>query len=219
MKTRTKIAIATFGAAALVAGGVVTVANAAGGCKAGVYPLCANSVGARQVSNNSIPAYKIASTDRALFLKDTNTDVLGSKGPTLAVAITKIAKIGGSFSANATELGEVTFPAGVYDISASAVFDREDATKDGAANPAYVLPTTDLMPSFVLRFPGNAGTIMGAPISRAGYVELTGSSHERVTFTVPTKVKAMGFGYNENRSAEGANQISVSAMVTSVRVG
>lgn len=176
-------------------------------CKTLSYPLCSKSVAGSQVVNGSQNEIEMDAATRAKLQ-------LGTPGPGLTVPETKIAKIGGPFATNATKLAEFTVPAGTWDIDAAVKFDRVDASA-----ATYETPTTDTMPSFVLRFPGDAGTVMGAAISRAGYVELTGASHKRVKFTEPTKVIAYGFGYNEDRSGFGADQISVSAEVTTTRVG
>ena len=91
--------------------------------------------------------------------------------------------------------------------------------------PQAQTPTTDTMPSFVLRYPDDAGTIMGNPISKAGYTELTGSTVKTITLDADTKITAYGFGYNEDRSnfgsatADTKSQFSVVGSVTAVRVG
>jgi hypothetical protein len=104
---------------------------------------------------------------------------------------------------------------GTYLVNTSAVFDRLDADAEG-----YATPTTDTYPSLVLRYDGDkdAGTIMGSPISKAGFVELTGSSTKTVTVDGPTVITVYGFGYNEDRSQFGAGQITVSAQVTAVKI-
>lgn len=217
MNKAVKIILAVGGAAGLVAAGMVAANAGVPGstnCKTLAYPLCDKSVAAKQVVNGTQNEIKMDESTRAKLQ-------LGVGGPSYAIAETKIAKIGGSFAANATDLGTFELPAGTWDIDLSGKFDREDAIKDGEPNPAYVLPTTDLMPSLVIRYGTgkDAGTIMGAAISRAGYVELTGAANKRIKLTASTVFTVSGFGYNENRSAEGANQITVSGEVTTTRVG
>lgn len=117
-----------------------------------------------------------------------------------------INKIGGPFATNATVLGTFELPpVGLYQITTQAVFDRADAT-----HADYITPTTETMPSLVLRFTtdsggvGDAGTIMGAQISKAGFVELTGSSVASVRpGAEPLTITVYGFGYNEDRSGFG----------------
>jgi hypothetical protein len=130
---------------------------------------------------------------------------------------TVIAKIGGSYSANATEITTVSLPsAGTYAVNARVTFDRKDAN-----DPAYLIPSTDTMPQLSLRYgtDGDAGTIMGSPISRAGYVELTGSSVAYVTVDAATTITVRGFGYNEDRSQFGGGQITAAGVVTAVKIG
>jgi hypothetical protein len=146
--------------------------------------------------------------------------VFGKQGGTLTIQETAIDKIGGPFATNATKVGEFTLGKGTWLINAAVQFDRTDAN-----DPDYQTPTTDTMPSFVLRYPDDAGTIMGNPISKAGYTELTGSSVKTITLDTDTKITAYGFGYNEDRSnfgsatADTKSQFSVVGSVTAVRVG
>lgn len=145
----------------------------------------------------------------------------GDVGTTVSVnkvfGPTVIAKIGGSYSANATEITTVSLPsAGTYAVNARVTFDRKDAN-----DPAYLIPSTDTMPQLSLRYgtDGDAGTIMGSPISRAGYVELTGSSVAYVTVDAATTITVRGFGYNEDRSQFGGGQITAAGVVTAVKIG
>lgn len=128
-----------------------------------------------------------------------------------------IEKIGGSFAANKTAVGELKLPgAGTYLVNTQAKFDRLDAGSEG-----YVTPTTETYPSLVVRYAGDkdAGTIMGSPVSKAGFVELTGSSTATVIVDGPTTLSIFGFGYNEDRSAFGAGQITVAGQATAVKIG
>jgi hypothetical protein len=141
------------------------------------------------------------------------------KGGGVTYAPKAIANIGGSFASRKTAVGQLELTAaGTYLVNASASFDRKDADEDG-----YVVPTTETYPSLVLRFGAgdseDAGTIMGSPVSKGGYVELTGSSTKTVTVTGPTTIKVYGFGYNENRSDFGGGQITVTAQATAVKIG
>ena len=96
-------------------------------------------------------------------------------------------------------------PVGLYSINTQAVFDRVNAD-----HADYLAPATETMPSLALRFTtdegcvGDAGTIMGAQIFKAGYVELTGSSVASVRpGASPMTVTVYGFGYNEDRFGFG----------------
>jgi hypothetical protein len=166
-------------------------------------------------SSDQIAPKTVDETD----LSDTVTAKLGAlplaksfmtNGPT------KIAKIGGSFATNATVLGTVNLQAGTYLANTTVVFDREDATlPNGDPNPDYATPITDTYPQIALRYPdanGDAGTIMGVPISKAGFVELTQSTSKGFTLAEPTTITVYGFGYNEDRSGFGANQISADVL-------
>lgn len=132
----------------------------------------------------------------------------------------KIAKIGGSFSANATVLGTVNLQAGTYLANTNAIFDRVDA-----GTPDYVTPTTDTYPQVALRFDtdagaktGDAGTIMGVPVSKAGFVELTQSASKSFTLGEAGTITVYGFGYNEDRSGFGANQITAEVLTTFIKL-
>jgi hypothetical protein len=141
----------------------------------------------------------------------------GKGAGTTTFAPKAIEKIGGSFAANKTAVGELKLTAGgTYLINTQAKFDRKDAGSAG-----YETPTTETYPSLVVRYDGDkdAGTIMGSPVSKSGFVELTGSSTATVTVDGPTTLNLYGFGYNEDRSAFGAGQITVGGQVTAVKIG
>lgn len=153
---------------------------------------------------------------------DPASDVFGKQGGSLTIAPKAIAAIGGSWVAGKTDLGSFTLPAGTWLINSAVTFDRKDAN-----DAAYANPHTDTMPQFALRFNitdtntfgDDAGTIMGSPISRAGYTELTGSSTKAITLTETTTITAYGFGYNEDRSNFGGGQITAGGQVTAVKIG
>jgi hypothetical protein len=160
--------------------------------------------------------------DGSVHLKGLDADLksqLGNgKGDATTLAPKVIVNIGGPFAANKTVVGEVKLPgAGTYLVNTSAMFDRKNAGTEG-----YETPTTETYPSLVLRYgtdEKDAGTIMGSPVSKAGFVELTGSSTKTVTVGGPTTINVYGFGYNEDRSAFGGGQITVSAQVSAVKIG
>lgn len=146
---------------------------------------------------------------------------IGKLGGDFKILPTVIANIGGSWIARKTEITKFIMPAGTWLFNSDVTFDRLDVT-----DPAYLAPTTETMPQFALRYGINdkntfgtsAGTVMGNPVSKAGYVELTGSSTKLATFTEPTEITAYGFGYNEDRSQFGGGQITVGGTVAVVRV-
>ena len=179
--------------------------------------------------NNTVTTDSVK--DGALGAADLNADLKGKldngKGVgTKDFAATAITTIGGSFATAKTVVGTVEVEAaGTYLVNTSAVFDRKNEATDG-----YLAPTTDTYPSLVVRygddyesspvkFGVDAGTIMGSPVSRKGFVELTGSSTKTITVEGPTTLKVYGFGYNEDRSGFGGGQITVAAQVTVVKIG
>ncbi len=241
----TKKAVAGIAALALAGGGGVLVMSSADAAQSAPQP---SAPGARD-AGGSIPNTKGAVTNWHLGKGSVYGDNLGpgmvqwfttvyngsvheigldenlkkqlgnGKGGAVTYAPKAIANIGGSFASRKTEVGELKLAAaGTYLVNTSASFDRKNADEDG-----YVAPTTETYPSLVLRYgtgdSEDAGTIMGSPVSKAGYVELTGSSTKTVTVTGPTTIKVYGFGYNEDRSAFGGGQITVTAQATAVKIG
>jgi hypothetical protein len=178
-----------------------------------------NSVTGWSVKDGSITMNDLSPATRAEIRTGQYTpkETFGKLGGTLTILPITITNIGGRFADRASRLGDFTIQPGTWLINASVVFDRKDEGSDG-----YAAPTTDTMPSFALRYGvelDDAGTVMGAPVSRRGFVELTGSSVKLVTVAGPTVVTAYGFGYNEDRSGFGGGQITVAAQITAVRVG
>jgi hypothetical protein len=201
-------------AAVLGAGVLVGVTVAANGavrpdCKTLSYPLCARSVAAKQVVDNSLPASKIVPADRAAFLKDN-----GKVGVAKDFPAVPIEKIGGSFKTNKSKVGEFTLQPGTWLLNSTAFFARTTAGVPGTR------------PQLALRvgasdtaFGEDYGTILGAEISPTKDRELTGSTVKVVTVKVPTKVEVFAFGYNDDASAAGSGQITASASVVAVQVG
>lgn len=141
-----------------------------------------------------------------------------------AFAPKPIAKIGGAFASRATVLGTFEMRKGVWSFNTTAKFDRVNADAAG-----YIAPTTESYPTLAVRFGDelkDAGTVMGSPISKAGYVELTGSATKTVNIPEDgTVVTVYGFGYNEDRSDFGsaddtrAAQFTAAANITVARIG
>jgi hypothetical protein len=200
---------AVLGAGALV--GVTVAANGAvrPDCKTLSYPLCARSVAAKQVVDNSLPASKIVPADRAAFLKDH-----GKVGVAKDFPAVEIAKIGGSFKTGKTKVGEFTLQPGTWLLNSTAFFARTTAGAPGTR------------PQLALRvgasdtaFGEDYGTILGAEISPTKDRELSGSTVKVVTVKVPTTVEVFAFGYNDDASAAGSGQITASASVAAVQIG
>lgn len=139
-----------------------------------------------------------------------------------STAMTPIAKLGGTYSTNATDLFTFELPeAGTYLVNAYGYFDRLDAGSTG-----YEAPSTDSYLQLSLRGTGvSAGTYFTGAISQAGRIEATASGAVPVTVSGPTTITVRGFGYNEDRSGFGGSpnsatpQFSVFASVSAVRVG
>ncbi|GAB2582357.1 hypothetical protein [Kribbella endophytica] len=239
----TKKAVAGIAALALAGGGGVLVMSSADAAQSAPQP---SAPGARD-AGGSIPNTKGAVTNWNLGKGSVYGDNLGpgmvqwfttvyngsvheigldanlknqlgnGKGTSATFAAKAIEKIGGSFATNKTVVGELKLPgAGIYLVNTQAKFDRKDLGSTG-----YETPTTETYPSLVVRYDGDkdAGTIMGSPVSKAGFVELTGSSTATVTVTGPTTLNIYGFGYNEDRSAFGGGQITVAGQATAVKIG
>ena len=201
-------------AAVLGAGVLVGVAVAANGavkpdCKNLSYPLCARSVAAKQVVDNSLPASNLAPADRAAFLKDEygKAQVSESFDPVV------IAHIGGSFKTNKTKVGEITLPAGTWLLNSTAFFARTAAGVEGT-RPQLALRVG----ASTTAFGDDFGTILGAEISPAKDRELTGSTVKVVTVKESTKVEVFAFGYNDDAGSAGSGDITAAASVVAVRV-
>jgi hypothetical protein len=147
-----------------------------------------------------------------MLTADANTpDVYGKLVWSVGTDAKNIEHIGGSYSTRATDLTSFNLPAdvGTYKIETKVVFDRLDANAAG-----YLAPTTDTYPQLTVRCENewgeggedDNGTIMGTPISKAGYVELTSSTFGLVGVSDPDNRRVChvrAFGYNEDRSSFG----------------
>lgn len=208
-----KSMIASVGAVALLVVGV-SVANgatAASDCKTLSYPLCARSVAAGQVVDNSLPAGKIVPADRARFLADTDTDVLG-KGMKFTCPAKKIVNIGGSFKTGKTKVCSFEVPPGMWMLNTTAIFARTTAGVAGT-RPQLALRVG----ASETAFGDDYGTILGAEISPSAGRELTGSAVKMVPGG--SIIEVFGFGYNDDASSAGSGQITAAANVVAVRVG
>jgi len=224
MKFNTKLGrtVAVVAAAGFAVVGGITTSEAAVPQPERQAALPANSVYHAQINDTveadlmKTPALSVWTTsiNKWAITEDKLTPSVAEKlnskvgeGWAVDIPAKAINKIGGGFVANATVLGTFELPpVGLYSINTQAVFDRVNAD-----HADYLAPTTETMPTLALRFTtseggvGDAGTIMGAQISKAGFVELTGSSVASVRpGASPLTVTVYGFGYNEDRSAFGS---------------
>ena len=204
-------------AAVLGAGVLVGVTVAANGavkpdCKSLSYPLCARSVAASQVVDNSLPASKIVPADRNAFLKDVN----GKAGVTVSLPPKAIEHIGGSFKTQKTKIGEFTLPAGTWLINTSAFFARTAVGVEGT-RPQLALRVGASVTDFGI----DVGTILGAEISPSKDRELSGSTVKvlKVPANGSTKVEVFAFGYNDDAGSAGSGDITAAADIVAVQVG
>ncbi|NIK60865.1 hypothetical protein [Kribbella shirazensis] len=208
-------------AAVLGAGVLVGVTVAANGavrpdCKTLSYPLCARSVAAKQVVDNSIPASKLVPADRAAFLKDGNTpDVYGKAGVTTSFAPKAIEKLGGKYFEGFTTIGQFKLPKGTWLVNTSVTFNRTVAGAAGSM-PQVGLRIGQAAPS---TWGTDVGTVGGVAISPAKGHDLFGSSVKVVTVDAETTVGVYGFGYNHDQSAAGSGEITAAASVVAVKIG
>ena len=206
-----RIAGAVIAAVGLTVGAVmVSDAAVKPDCKNLMYPLCARSVAATQVVDNSIPKSKIVPADRDAFLKDTNTpDVKGSADTLFANETPKtIENIGGRFADRHTEVGQFTLPQGTWLVNLQAKFNRTVAS---AAGDPEVQPMLQLVGD------GKYVTVMGSSISPGLDADLTGSAVGLVTVTEATTFTVNAFGYNSARGSQGSGEITAQAVVVAVR--
>ena len=137
------------------------------------------------------------------------SDVKGAGFLTQCSPVT-IAHIGGSFKTGKTKVCEFTLPAGVWMLNSSAFFARTTVGAEGT-RPQLALRKG----ASATEFGQDYGTILGAEISPSKDRELTGSA---VTVVAGGTVEVFGFGYNDDGSAAGSGEISVSANIVAVRV-
>lgn len=217
-------AVATVGTIGIVA---VSQAAVKPDCKNLMYPLCARSVAATQVVDNSLPGYKklapgSVSEDRLstsvqdkLNKTTTDTDENGKAGQLWALKgdPKPIDKIGGSFSTGATTIDTFVLPKGTWLLNLNVKFNRPAAAAD-ATDP-------EVQPMVQLLADGNEySTIMGNDIGNNAGADLTGSAVRLVTVRADTTITVKAFGYNEARSSVGSGLINVeSASVVAVHAG
>jgi hypothetical protein len=127
-----------------------------------------------------------------------------------------IEKIGGSFVANKTELGEITLQPGVYVLNGFAAFDTAAADS----------PRTDgTHLQLALRGPAVEGNNFGADYGTCftgafpqGDREATCQVVRTVRITEATTVDVIAFGYNEDTSDTGSGTFKVTADVSALKI-
>lgn len=205
-----KFVVAALVAVGLVAGAAV-VANAAAvkpDCVNLMYPLCARSVAAKQVVDNSIPKSKIVPADRDAFLKDTDSN--GKLGAVQAFPTKAIEHLGGKYFDGFTTIGQFEVPAGTWEVHTSVEFTRTEAGLAGS------------MPQVGLRIGQDkatndwgvdVGTVGGVPISPAKGHDLFAYTSAPLIAENPVTIGVYGFGYNQDTSAAGSGEITASVKV------
>lgn len=207
-----RIAGAVIASAGLILVGVVAANGAVKpDCKNLMYPLCARSVAAMQVVDNSIPKSKIVPADRDAFLKDeVGVDVKGGIVAADSFDAVVIEKVGGSFKTNKTKLGSVNIKsAGKYRIDISMFAIRNTAGAAGT-RPQLAARVGSTDTAFGLDF----GTVFPGPLSPTKDREITGSTFKIVTVDGPTTVDLFGFGYNDDQSAAGSGEFSMASSIS-----
>lgn len=150
---------------------------------------------------------------------DPATDKLGG-ATDVAFGPQTITDVGGSFGKftsldgpRATKLGQFELTPGTYLLTSQF---RADRTEAGAAGtrPQLALRVDD-----GTDWGKDFGTVMGNDLSPTAGRELYGSGFKLVTVTENTTVLVYGFGYNDDSSAAGSGQYTMSATVAKVLVG
>jgi len=140
----------------------------------------------------------------------------------VTTGLVPINKIGGSYTANATDLGTFTVnKSGRYMINAYGFFDRLNDNEAG-----YEAPPTDTYLQLTVRGgTGHAGTCFTPAVSPRGFTETTCQSVLWVDATAGDVFTVRAFGYNEDRSGFGGApnsatpQFKVAANVSAIRIG
>lgn len=220
-------------ASVLAAGVLVGVTVAANGavrpdCKTLSYPLCARSVAAPQVVDNSLPASKIVPSDRAAFLKDTNTpDVKGDAQHYRPFPAKVIANFGGKYFGDTTStsddrytvIGETVVPAGSWLVYTTVRFTRLTAAANATdlPRPQVGLRIGQDQTKGSAKWGVDVGTIGGNDISPAKGSDLFGTSVEPLVTTENTTVGIYAFGYNGDQGTAGSGEIEAAVKVILVR--
>lgn len=155
-----------------------------------------------------------AQDEKIEALEAEGDDVGATVGAHLGSDATPIAKIGGSFAANATLLDTQHLSAGKYLVNTYAFFDRVDNGQ--ASSPVLQVAVRGADGS---TWGADYGTAFTGEFPATGNLEQTASSTRYVT--VPEgglDVSVYGFGYNADQSANGSGNYTVTADVSFVPV-
>lgn len=217
-----KFVLAALIAVGLVAGAAV-VANATNtavkpDCVNLMYPLCARSVAATQVVDNSLPGYKklapgSVSEDRLNQatrdkLNAPDTDARGSVLTAYQTAPAPVEKCGGSFKTNKTKLGEFVLPAGKQVKLDAYMFASRTITGAAGTHAQLALRIGATEESFGT----DVGTVF-QPLSPTKGREVTGTSFWVGAVSQPTQVEIFGFCYNDDQSAAGGGEFTIASRV------
>ena len=211
-----RIVAASVAAVGLVVGGIA-ISNAAvrPDCKNLMYPLCPRSVAATQVVDNSLPKSKIVPADRDAFLKDTNTPDVKGGATVVDVPATVVEKIGGSFKTNKTKAAEFDLPAGTWKLDMSYFCGRTVAAATPGAGTRLMMALRVGATSSA--FGDDYGTVIGQQISDTKDREITAANFKYMTTTSTQHVEVFFFGYNDDTSGAGGNEVTCSGQVGLVR--
>lgn len=202
------------------------------------YPLKTNSVGAGQLSPNSVGYLDFGSDARREWqdMKNKAADAMakataaenkaedalerpdaGKTEVTKTFEPVLIKYIGGPYfdpDRGYTTIGTFTLQPGTWTVSTSVVFKRT------VAGDAGVRPQVGLRVGQGTASPDwgtDLGTVGGNDISKVKNKELWGTAQGRITVTAPTTVGVYGHGFTDTEGSEGSNEIAASVQVSAVR--
>lgn len=237
-----RVAIAAVIAAGAVIGLSVAQANAADDCTSLTYPLCPRSVAKLQVvdgsldgqevrdggltgydiADGSVPASKLNASDKAAFLKDTNTpDVKGTAKLVATYSSTEdkplvIDKTGGSWLTRRTVLGRIVLEPGTYTLNVSAQFQRVTAAPAGVVTRPQVALRIGASDS---SFGSDVGTVGGNDISPVVGGDLFGMDSHTFSVADTTTIEVSAFGYQDDRGSGDSGNLIVARALVSVLQG
>jgi len=191
---------------------------------AGGSGYAAGQITSRDVKNESLRGVDIK--DGKLGLKELSPGArkqlanLAGQPPALAAQFsatdTVIEKLGGSFKTNTTEIGTFDLEPGTYVVNLYGGFDTAAADSPRTEGTHLMLalrgPTSDSD-----QFGADLGTCFTGAFPQ-GDREATCSTTRTITVAEPTKVRVLGFGYNEDQSSTGSGTFTVDADVSAIEV-